>query len=1272
MSLGPRSKSAQASDEAPATDGSQTLKPRLVGLWLALGVMVGWVSFYPGVRDAEATDQILIDYSERKSNDLSNGSEHLNGKPLISLEQAATEAKAKQEAERKAKEDEQRRKGKEVSDVRGKIGLHMPQNPNATHLLDKTPLIGLKEATEKFGPKTNPVQPLINDNTSNLSTPQTNGDLKQDLKPYNPLTSNTEPNDDQIKDNKLNRGANNKSDPVSQHDDYMKNLSESDKIKYNDELKIRTSEAEKNYSEQLKKNDAYLKQKNKNNPTIPKTTQTTKSKIFDKLKEITSNLTTSNTKLMNTEGQANSGKNNILSKRKNIPTPTGKVLSNEMNNGLKNYANNPKNIPTNPNNSANNDIDSVSKIGGKITSNDISTPKLNSTSNTQKLMELPSNARQTALTGITNKSSPTNNITTQNQNIPAATSNLTTSETSTRTNGTAVNNYENLSVKVLPLTPKTSKTQLIDADKNLTTATTEPQSSKNKTSSKDNALNKEHTNILFKDKETFSPTLKETDPLSKLTHQLNKLIPDAPSNDNLANGNKNYDPNLPPNSVFKEKQKNIAAFYSPEKNNNDSLTPGNSPPAPASVPAAAPPPTGPKPSKDQLDNIPKSSNGGPPPGKPQSTIPSTVQLENKLPPPIPNKPDRLKVLPPNVGLTQNSLNNVSSPTISNTTVTNGGPTVAAAAEVVPTTGKSNLTPSQNESSSASTPPKNYDTLSVKVQQLPPETTKTEFYNAAKNVANATTDLAKAAKLQSPPFQKTTNNLIETNPLPERPHGINDPNKFIPTGLSNADARNQNGMRSPPNSNNAPATTQIVPAATPGEKVPPPVSTTALTAQETAAANALKAQQAADAKLRGPTNVDPCPTSTHVNGKYSCQGTENLTNVAQMGTQMGMMGGQMAAQGMGAAAQTNAYSTTKQKEQMKAAAELAIDTAAVQTAIGGSTFIMGAAVAMRGGRHTSNATELGKINPTNVVYKNSNGVETLAGTKNDVLTSNVIVSYGLEGQSRAVAEGHLAQIKSTAVSEQARVASSAKVTGFMTTLQGLQQSAAAGVALGAGLMMRDAANKYTDPTILPPPNIIMPLNDMNTSSPNGGGGSTVINGNGTDPNSAPVTDGGGSATVAPPTLGTGFDPNPVPSTLGPGEGAGAFNVGTPEGGGGGGGGDAGGGGETSAAQAAPEQGAMVAQNPEGQAYATGGSFAGGGGNGGGKGAEGGPDLSGLLAAFLPKKDDAPKTNGIMEFGGQSPASTAGDGPASMFDRNVNIFERVHETYQDKHKRGSLGL
>jgi hypothetical protein len=51
----------------------------------------------------------------------------------------------------------------------------------------------------------------------------------------------------------------------------------------------------------------------------------------------------------------------------------------------------------------------------------------------------------------------------------------------------------------------------------------------------------------------------------------------------------------------------------------------------------------------------------------------------------------------------------------------------------------------------------------------------------------------------------------------------------------------------------------------------------------------------------------------------------------------------------------------------------------------------------------------------------------------------------------------------------------------------------------------------------------------------------------------------------------------------------------------------------------------------------------------------PDLSGLLAQFLPKEEDKKGQNGILDFGGRAPSAGGGDGP--LLGPKENIFDRV---------------
>jgi hypothetical protein len=88
---------------------------------------------------------------------------------------------------------------------------------------------------------------------------------------------------------------------------------------------------------------------------------------------------------------------------------------------------------------------------------------------------------------------------------------------------------------------------------------------------------------------------------------------------------------------------------------------------------------------------------------------------------------------------------------------------------------------------------------------------------------------------------------------------------------------------------------------------------------------------------------------------------------------------------------------------------------------------------------------------------------------------------------------------------------------------------------------------------------------------------------------------------------------------------------------------------------------------------GGSGSGGysrGGGGGGAGGADGPDLSGMIEKLMGagKEDQMAEKPNLEEFG-RDPASEV---PYSFLDKNVNIFQRVHQAYQQKAKAGRVAL
>jgi len=132
------------------------------------------------------------------------------------------------------------------------------------------------------------------------------------------------------------------------------------------------------------------------------------------------------------------------------------------------------------------------------------------------------------------------------------------------------------------------------------------------------------------------------------------------------------------------------------------------------------------------------------------------------------------------------------------------------------------------------------------------------------------------------------------------------------------------------------------------------------------------------------------------------------------------------------------------------------------------------------------------------------------------------------------------------------------------------------------------------------------------------------------------------------------------------GAGAAGGGSPGGGGVGGGSTSpatGGGSEEKSAQ-------YAGLGDNGAKYASA-TYGGGGGRGGrrSKGGNSSLNLKSLLSQFLPgQKKDEKKEKSILDYGGRRPSAMQG----SLLARKVNIFRRVHQTYQKKGRKGSAQL
>jgi hypothetical protein len=261
-------------------------------------------------------------------------------------------------------------------------------------------------------------------------------------------------------------------------------------------------------------------------------------------------------------------------------------------------------------------------------------------------------------------------------------------------------------------------------------------------------------------------------------------------------------------------------------------------------------------------------------------------------------------------------------------------------------------------------------------------------------------------------------------------------------------------------------------------------------------------------------------------------------------------------------------------------------------------------------------------------------------------------------------------------EQGAMASQAMAGAMTSLITGAVQTTQAIFNLKGAKQLEEAARKLDKlANQAPPVPIFTPLAPANLQpgdalAPGGGQSLNPGTGNGQASTDDETQDG-------PTDFGNLGDPtgreqenNPDPGPTG-----GEFVAGAPPGGGGGNGGGFGG---VGGASTSPSSGgdseapqAKMADSGSRSSYEGNGGTFGAAAGGGGVGADRGPDLSGLLAQFLPKAEDAQGNKGItnMDFGSRGLASEA---PISLLDRTANIFDRIHETYQEKNRRGRVGL
>jgi len=465
--------------------------------------------------------------------------------------------------------------------------------------------------------------------------------------------------------------------------------------------------------------------------------------------------------------------------------------------------------------------------------------------------------------------------------------------------------------------------------------------------------------------------------------------------------------------------------------------------------------------------------------------------------------------------------------------------------------------------------------------------------------------------------------------------------------------------------------------------------------------------------------DTCRTSAHIDPKYGCSHYYQQTQGIQMMNMISQGTASVAAGAMGNQVQANAMNSQSQADLMKETAHMNEDTAKTQLAVGGMNMGFGALQVYNAMTLNKNAANMAKAGTAGTVQKagekctdvncsNAAGGTSLDNGKNSsgrvyakdgpgssignsiinrwdmngensgmnfqaVTATRGTQDYNLQAGQRIKEEQtfqrqtsqRMRSIASNAAGEQKSAASFSAMGGMMSLMTGTQQAMGGAFGLQAAKQEMAVANSLNgagSPVLTP---LAQPTVDGNIAGGQAFVAPDAVDGSGTAQNTAASSADPGP-TGLPPSLGTGFDPNALPSglpgTLPPGQ----FTTSDPKSSGTGAGGyDAGG--STGAGAAAQEEAqAKLAQNSQGTNYqSSGGAFIGGGGNG--KGAEGGPDLSSLLAQFLPKKEEENKpASSIMDFGKQG----SGQMQDSYLDRGRNIFKDVEEEYRNQQVHGHI--
>lgn len=432
-------------------------------------------------------------------------------------------------------------------------------------------------------------------------------------------------------------------------------------------------------------------------------------------------------------------------------------------------------------------------------------------------------------------------------------------------------------------------------------------------------------------------------------------------------------------------------------------------------------------------------------------------------------------------------------------------------------------------------------------------------------------------------------------------------------------------------------------------------------------------------------TDDCSISGALGAKPRCRTTQIAVDAAKITNQATQVGGSLV---VGVSAQSNVQAAAQEgtlSASYEAAAASADKAAKVQTVVGGVNSILGGYQQYRAIQHNRAAGQIQRDQAGKKIEEKmltsgdaqfqsfQEGVQRYDAAIADAARLGQPTATLIEAKNQYVSKSTNAAA-TAGIKEQKSQGSDAQMGAFTSMVEGVKQFMGAKTNRDYAKTMRNAAKtlkEVENPGQVPgfDPFPLPSSGPYNPSLPNVGNGDTSpISAEDGLADSGDVGEEGSPLGIPAPDISGGdggLAAGPAPGMPGGGAGGMPMNQGM------GGGMPMGGGGGGYAPEGNTEAGEPVAAGNSTAPYSPGGgTYSSGGGRGGGgaSGDVGMPGFKDLLAQFLPGAEQGGPQNSILDYGagGRGLASTG-----SLLDRNADLFQRIHETYQQKHKAGNIG-